>query len=117
MYLIFSEDDMDYDREDDISEMEVENNDWNVTSIFDLQYFFCPDSECTYKNKSKQEFFDHIVNSHIEYLTLCSSITDDSLSDIQSHVLAGTSKNKGGHPITPLLGQFTAHTRLFFILP
>ena len=104
--MIYTIDDADYEMKNETSDMEVENNEWNVASIFDLQYFKCPDSECTYMNKSKQEFFDHLVNNHIEYLTLCNSITDDSLSDIQSHVLpqAGTSKNKRGRHSIPLLG-------------
>ena len=102
--LIFSVPDPDFEIQNEpISDMEIDNNPWDVKSIYELQYFNCPGDGCNYKNHSKQEFADHIVDNHPEYLILKKSITDDSLSDIINPILHGTPKNKGGQPKKPLL--------------
>ena len=39
-----------------------EENPWDISSIFDLVYFCCPECEC--KSQSKQEFIMHAANNH-----------------------------------------------------
>ena len=56
-------------------------NFWDFQSIYELQFFHCP--ACSYEDKSKQEFVDHICNIHpasINHLIL--NIQDGSLDDI-----------------------------------
>ena len=77
---------------------------WNVQSLYELQYFGCPGKDCSYKNKSKHEFVDHLIDNHPEYLILQKSISDDSLSDIMNPILKNTPKKKStGRPSIPLL--------------
>ena len=81
------------------------NNVWNVNSIYDLQFFNCPDEQCNFKHSSKQEFIDHVCDNHAEYLILRNSISDGSLDDINNPLIdtPSTSKNKGGRPPKKLL--------------
>ena len=39
---------------------------WKVQSLYEFQYYNCPD--CTYKSRSKQEFAFHIHENHSEAL-------------------------------------------------
>ena len=39
-------------------------NPWNIQSIYELQYFNCPN--CIYKNQSKQDFINHAFENHPE---------------------------------------------------
>ena len=98
---------MDFDIQNEINadiEMVDDLSSWNVKSLYELQYFFCPDNDCNYKIKSKHEFVDHIVDNHPEYMILQNSISDDSLSDITNPILNNTPKKKStGRPSKPLL--------------
>ena len=99
--------DPDFNIQNEINaDIELSDNEaaWNVKSLYELQYFFCPDKNCYYKNKSKHEFVDHIVDNHPEYLILQKSISDESLSDITNPILKNTPKKKSsGRPSIPLL--------------
>ena len=59
--------------------MEPENP-WNVKSIYELQFFNCPD--CVYINHSKQEFVIHAYESHPNVIHYFNKIEDDSLNDV-----------------------------------
>ena len=103
--MLFS--DTDFDPQSEINvDIEMYDNEaaWNVKSLYELQYFFCPDKDCNYRHKSKHEIVDHIVENHAEYLILQKSITDDSLSDISNPIMNSTPKKKStGRPSIPLL--------------
>ena len=60
--------------------IKVENNPWEVKSIYEYYYFNCP--SCTYKHSTKQDFFDHILQFHPESSDHLRKISDGSLSDI-----------------------------------
>ena len=60
--------------------IKVENNPWEVKSIYEYYYFNCP--TCTYKHSIKQDFFDHILQFHPESSDHLRKISDGSLSDI-----------------------------------
>ena len=55
-------------------------NPWNIQSIYDLQYYNCP--ECIYKINSKQEFINHAYSFHPESEDYLRNIKDGSISDI-----------------------------------
>ena len=55
-------------------------NPWNISSIYELQYFNCP--SCIFKNRSKQEIVSHAYECHPESVNFLSKICDNSLSDI-----------------------------------
>ena len=74
----FSNDDPTYTLQDDDS-MEVDKNPWSIESIYELQYFNCPDLNCDFKSKSKQDFVNHLHENHVESLTMLKNIKDDSL--------------------------------------
>ena len=59
----------------------MEENPWNIQSIYDLQYFNCP--SCVYKNVLKQEFIDHAYHFHPESIQFVRNIKDGSLNDIE----------------------------------
>ena len=40
----------------------IEENPWNIQSIYELQYFNCP--TCVFKNQSKQTFINHAYEYH-----------------------------------------------------
>ena len=100
--LNFSDPDPDFEIQNEINaDIELSDNEavWNVKSLFELQYFFCPGQGCHYKNKSKHEFVDHIIDNHPEYLILQKSISDDSLNDISNPILKNTPQKKStGRP-------------------
>ena len=53
---------------------------WKVSSLYDLQFFNCPD--CDFKVQDKQTFVDHACDTHptcIHYLT---TIRDGSLTGV-----------------------------------
>ena len=70
-------------------EVEAAKDPWNVESIYEFQYFICADHYCSHKSHSKQEFWTHIEENHIEHLLVKKSIKDGSLSDIS---IAGQSQ-------------------------
>ena len=55
-------------------------NPWNISSIYELQYFNCP--SCIFKNRSKQEIVSHAYECHPESVNFLSKISDNSLYDI-----------------------------------
>ena len=57
-----------------------EENNWNIKSLYDLQYFNCP--SCPYKNNLKQEFVNHAHIFHPESNKYLRNIADDSISDV-----------------------------------
>ena len=60
--------------------LEKKDNPWEIHSIYDLQYFCCPD--CVYRSQVKQDMVNHAFENHpnsIDYLT---NIQDGSLCDI-----------------------------------
>ena len=52
----------------------------SIHSIYDLQYFNCP--ECVFKNNSKQEFINHAYKVHPDCVYYLDKIDDNSLIDI-----------------------------------
>ena len=72
-----------------LTAMEVENNPWNVQSIYDLQYFNCP--SCIYKINSKQEFVSHAYDFHPESEEYIRNIKDGSINDVDLPIV-GTTK-------------------------
>ena len=65
--------------------MSVENP-WDVNSIYDFNYFCCP--ECDIKSKTKQDFVDHASSTHPKAIGAFQSITDGSLNDVQIPALS-----------------------------
>ena len=64
-----------------IKEEETLNeNPWQVSSIYQFQYFCCPG--CVFRVGNKQDFVDHTINLHPEAVEYLIKIEDDSLSDI-----------------------------------
>ena len=55
-------------------------NPWNIESIYELQYFNCPN--CVYKNHSKQLFVDHAFFYHPQSISSLTNLKDDSLDDV-----------------------------------
>ena len=45
-----------------IANYKEDYNPWAVSSIFDFNYFCCPECDC--KSQSKQDFVDHISSFH-----------------------------------------------------
>ena len=61
--------------------MSFHGNPWtNIQSLYELQYFICP--ACPYRNNFKQEFMDHVCQSHPEAIDVFKTITDGSISDV-----------------------------------
>ena len=56
-------------------------NPWNIQSLYDLQYYNCP--ECIYKINSKQEFINHAYSFHPESEEYLRNINDGSINDIE----------------------------------
>ena len=49
--------------EDDKSlDIVKEDNPWEVSSLFDFNYFCCP--ECDNKSQNRQDFINHASNNH-----------------------------------------------------
>ena len=55
-------------------------NPWQVSSLYQFQYFCCPC--CVFRVENKQDFVDHTINLHPESIEHLIKIKDDSLSDI-----------------------------------
>ena len=55
-------------------------NPWDIRSMYDLQFYHCPD--CIYINQSKQEFVNHAYESHPKSIDYLNNIEDDSLNDV-----------------------------------
>ena len=55
-------------------------NPWAVTSIYQFQFYCCPD--CLIQVSRKQDFVDHVYDSHSESVEYLKAISDDSLSEI-----------------------------------
>ena len=114
---IFS-DDLDFDpvtnMEVDCVEEETGAEKWKVQSIYEFQHFNCPDPNCTYKSKLKQEFAFHIHENHPEALYTWKSISDGSLNDIEHPLYGGASAtptpdSKIGAPTKPYLECSPSH--------
>ena len=74
----FSNDDTTYTIQD-TDTMDVDENPWSIESIYELQYFNCPDLKCGFKSKSKQDTVNHLHENHVESLIMLKNIKDDSL--------------------------------------
>ena len=57
-----------------------ESNPWNILSIYQLQFFNCPC--CSFRDNSKQNFFDHALQNHPESKPYFFNICDGSLDDV-----------------------------------
>ena len=58
----------------------IDENPWNIESLYDLQYFNCP--ACDFKNGSKQTFVCHAFSDHPESVEFLKNISDQSLNNI-----------------------------------
>ena len=58
----------------------IDENPWNIESLYDLQYFNCP--ACDFKNGSKQTFVCHAFSDHPESVEFLKNISDESLNNI-----------------------------------
>ena len=58
----------------------MDQNPWDVSSIFDFTYFNCP--ECDTKSQQKQEFINHAFAKHKKALEGFQNVTDGSLDDV-----------------------------------
>ena len=101
----------------DCVEEETGAQKWKVQSLYEFQYYKCPDSECTYLSKSKQQFAIHIHENHAEALYTWDSISDDSLSDIEHPLYGGASApptpdSKVGAPEKPYLECSPEHQNM-----
>ena len=63
-------------------EVKLEKKDlpWDLRSIYDLQYFCCP--ECNYRIQVKQDLINHAYEDHPECVDYLNNIQDGSLCDI-----------------------------------
>ena len=79
IYWIFRNDDPDFElqNENTLDVEMIENDEWIIQSLYELQYFNC--LGCPYKSKSKQEFIDHLFGEHPEGILTLKNIKDDSL--------------------------------------
>ena len=78
-YSIFRDDDSNFEpqNENALDVEMIENDEWIIQSLYELQYFNC--LGCPYKSKSKQEFIDHLYGEHPEGILTLKNIKDDSL--------------------------------------
>ena len=58
----------------------VNENPWEVESIYEFYYFNCP--TCSYKHCSKQDFVNHVIEIHPESVDSLKKICDGSLSNV-----------------------------------
>ena len=58
----------------------VNENPWEVESIYEFYYFNCP--TCSYKHCSKQDFVNHVIEIHPESVESLKKICDGSLSNV-----------------------------------
>ena len=56
------------------------DNPWDIHSIYDLQYFCCPD--CNYRSQVKQDMVNHAFENHPNSINSLVNIQDGSLCDI-----------------------------------
>ena len=84
-------------------EMDTVENPWDIQSIYEWQFFNCPDLNCGFKCHLKQDLLNHLYDNHIEGLLALKKITDDSLSDVTNPWGDCDKKDKGGRPTIPLL--------------
>ena len=61
-------------------EDQLEASPWDVKTLFQFQYFNCP--ECLFKVHEKQTFVDHAFDSHPESVKFLDIIEDESMTDI-----------------------------------
>ena len=47
----------------EIKDVKVDENPWEVSSIFDFSFFCCP--ECDTKSQNKQDFINHTFTYHL----------------------------------------------------
>ena len=59
---------------------DVNENPWEVLSLYQFQFFICP--QCVFQISSKQGFVNHVHDFHIEAEEFLQKIEDDSLLDI-----------------------------------
>ena len=59
----------------------MQNNPWNILSLYEFQYYFCP--SCGYKNHSRQEFVNHACLCHPESIEYLQNVCDDSAEGIE----------------------------------
>ena len=55
---------------------------WDVKSIYEYYHFNCP--TCSYKHSSKQNFVNHVANTHPESVDYLKNLSDGSLCDIET---------------------------------
>ena len=60
--------------------MKDENNPWNVSSLYNFQFFNCP--TCSFMTTLKQQFVDHAYLKHVECVEFLSRIQDGSLEGL-----------------------------------
>ena len=58
----------------------MEDNQWNVNSIYELHFFNC--RSCIFKSNSKQEIVTHACEFHPESMTFLQNVIDNSLADV-----------------------------------
>ena len=61
-------------------EEEVFSNPWDVKTLYQFQFFNCP--ECFFKVQEKQEFINHAYQSHPDCIDYLESVKDGSLTDV-----------------------------------
>ena len=84
-------------------EMDTVENPWDIQSIYEWQFFNCPDLNCGFKCHLKQDLLNHLYDNHIEGLLALKKITDDSLSDVTNPWGDCDKKDKGGRPYNSLI--------------
>ena len=55
-------------------------NPWDVTSLYQFQYYCCP--QCVFQAGTKQDFVNHVHDFHVEAEEYLRKIEDGSLSDV-----------------------------------
>ena len=63
-------------------DFQQETSPWLLQSIYDIQYFLCPEPDCNYKDSSKHTFVCHAYEFHPEAIDFLNDIQDGSLTDI-----------------------------------
>ena len=61
---------------------QVQKSPWLIQSIYQVQFFICPDPDCSFKDHSKQQFVCHAYEFHPEAIDFLNNIQDGSLTDI-----------------------------------
>ena len=63
-----------------LSEMKAPDNPWDVSSIYEFNFFCCPECDC--KVNTKQSFVSHALECHPRAAEGLKSVSDGSLNDI-----------------------------------